>query len=304
MSYPEFRELIFEALKEMIPEDITVKPVSAEKTNSFVRYGIMFERTGVNYVPTVYLEPFYRSYQKGYSIEYLAKELYDCYLEEIGPAPDLLHVLNQFDSAREHIFAKMIHIEENKRLLAETPHRTFLDFAIVPYYEVDEEQCYKGSVLLNEIYLSCWEMDADALLDWAIQNTKDTKGVLICPMGEVIDGFLPLDDEEIWEYSMNELYVLTNQERYFGAVLVYFPEVLEAVRQKLKGDYYLLPSSVHEWIAVSASQVTEKELLFDMVKNVNETEVLEEEVLSNNIYYYSASLQKIYVYRHINDKND
>ena len=304
MSYTEFRELILEALQGIIPKNITVKLVSAEKLNSYVRHGIMFERAELNYSPTIYLEPFYSSFQKGCSIEKLAEELYCCYREETGQVPDCIQMLQQYEAAKAYIFCKLIHIEENRRLLAETPHRIYLDFAIVPYFEVNGEQLYKGSVLLKNTYLSYWKVSEEELLDYAIEHTKKVKGVLLRPMTEVLDSFLSEEDVEFAKHAGHEMYVLTNTEKFLGAMQIYFPDVLEMVSRRLKGDYYLLPSSVHEWIVIPAAQVLERELLFTMVREVNETEVLEEEVLSNNIYLYSASSQKIYIYQHIIDKND
>ena len=304
MSYPEFRELIFEALKEIVPEEITIKPVSAAKINSHIRYGIMFECAELSYAPTIYLEPFYASFQNGSPIEALAEELYCCYIEETGPIPECINRLGRFEEAKKNIFVRMIHIEENKKLLEETPCVKYLDFAIIPYFEVNDESFFKGSILLKNSYLEYWGIDEDTFMSWAIQNTKDKKNVLLRSMSEVLAEFLTEEDIEFSGKTDDKMYVLTNEDKYFGAVLIYFPEVLEMICQRIKEDFYLLPSSVHEWIIIPATQIDEKEVLFHMVKNVNESEVMEEEVLSDNIYYYSANSQKIYVYEHIIDKND
>ncbi len=304
MNYTEFREAILEALQGIVPKNITAKPVAVEKLNSCMRHGIMFEHEGVNYAPTIYLEPFYKSFQKGYSVEELAEELYCCYIEETGDVPECVQLLQQYETAKEYIFCKLIHIEENRKLLEEVPHRVFLDFAIVAYFEVNGEQLYKGSVLIKNTYLSYWDVSEEALLEYAIKHTKEAKRTMLCHMTEVLDSFCGNEEKEFMSCSGQEMYVLTNTEKYWGAIQIYFPEALDAVREKIKEDFYLIPSSVHEWIVIPAAQIPERDLLFTMVREVNESEVLEEEVLSNNIYYYSVDLQKIYIYEHRIDKND
>ena len=52
------------------------------------------------------------------------------------------------------------------------------------------------------------------------------------------------------------------------------------------GNFYILPSSIHESIIVPASCALEASELIHMVRQVNETNVDPEELLSDNIYYY------------------
>ena len=52
-------------------------------------------------------------------------------------------------------------------------------------------------------------------------------------------------------------------------------------------DLYILPSSIHEVLAVSAED-RDLEDLEEMVRSVNQTDVSPEEVLSDNVYKYDA----------------
>jgi hypothetical protein len=88
------------------------------------------------------------------------------------------------------------------------------------------------------------------------------------------------------------MYVLTNKEKYLGAVLICFPEVMNGIAQMLDDDFYLLPASIHEWIIIPESAVKDRMYLLSVVRNINCYEVLEEEVLSNDIYIYSRAAQK------------
>ncbi len=315
MSYPEFRELILEALKGIVAENISVKLVAVDKINSHTRHGVLFEHRDVDYAPTIYLEPFYESFQKGDTIEALAEEVYRCFAEDTVPVPDLLQFFEDYELAKQNIFVKMIHMEENMQLLSEIPHICFLDFALVPYLEVNQEKIYKGSILLKRELIDFWQVEEAALLEHAISNTRACKGVLLCPMRTLMAGSMmqnvvtvpgPIDVAGGMKADRTEqgMLVVTNKEKHLGAMVLYFADVQRFLSKRLGGDYYLLPSSVHEWIAVPPSMVSDRNYLFSVVAEANETVVLKEEILSKYIYYYSASLQKIYVYIQRNAKND
>lgn len=72
--------------------------------------------------------------------------------------------------------------------------------------------------------------------------------------------------------------VITNSRGYYGASAIFYDGVLEALK-----DYYLVPSSVHEWLAVPKS-VADKEYLAGVIRQVNRTEVSPNEVLSDFPY--------------------
>ena len=59
--------------------------------------------------------------------------------------------------------------------------------------------------------------------------------------------------------------------------------------------FYILPSSIFEIILISDEEAPEKEVLKEMVAEVNNTQVREEEFLSNNIYYYSKESDDVMI---------
>lgn len=67
---------------------------------------------------------------------------------------------------------------------------------------------------------------------------------------------------------------------------------LHELAENLESDLYILPSSVHEVLAVS-TELTEPEELAQMVAEVNMQEVALEERLSNQVYHYDKDLRKL-----------
>ena len=292
MDYTEFREELFNILQGIVPKDIFIKLVEAEKLNGCIRYGVMFDRTSGRYAHTIYLEPFYRSFEKGKSLDELARELLGCFEEEKSEVPDCMDKFVSYDLAREHIYCKLINKKENTRLLQDTPHILFLDFAIVAYFEVNGTEVYKGSILIKDKYLTDWGITAGVLFENALEHTRKDKGVKFISMEEVLAEFYNMNELQSDGETHNNMFVLTNAEKYLGAVLIWFPEIMTGIAQVLKDDFYLLPASIHEWIIIPEKAVRDRTHLLSVVRNINCYEVLEEEVLSNNIYLYSQKSQE------------
>ena len=89
-------------------------------------------------------------------------------------------------------------------------------------------------------------------------------------------------------------YVMTNKRRKYGASILLFEDELASVAEKMHGDFYILPSSVHEVLAVPEDLMKDQELK-EMVKNINDSEVAEEEILSYTIYKYNCRTGEVEV---------
>ena len=79
--------------------------------------------------------------------------------------------------------------------------------------------------------------------------------------------------------------VMTTEPQIYGAVNMLRKEELQKTAEKFDGDIFLIPSSIHEVIAVKAvpgEGAIHKEILLDG----NNTAIGPDEFLSENIYLY------------------
>ena len=65
-------------------------------------------------------------------------------------------------------------------------------------------------------------------------------------------------------------------------------KVMEDIAEKVGGDFFILPSSIHEVILVPASKALAALELRSMVQEINSTQIPEEEILSNHVYKFSV----------------
>ena len=93
------------------------------------------------------------------------------------------------------------------------------------------------------------------------------------------------------------MYVLGNERKLFGAAVMLYDGLLEKMSEIIGGDFYLLPSSLHELILIPDEGREKGGDLWKMVCEINETQVEPEDVLTDSVYYYSGKnkrLEKIF----------
>lgn len=71
-------------------------------------------------------------------------------------------------------------------------------------------------------------------------------------------------------------------------------DALKQAADKVGSNIYILPSSIHELIAVPAS-VADENYLIDVVRMINRTELKSKDVLSDSIYHYDREKGKLEV---------
>ena len=122
-------------------------------------------------------------------------------------------------------------------------------------------------------------------LQAAVRNTE--RAAIIGSMFEVLDGGgVPVDQ---WEPDGEPMKVLTITGAVNGAGVLFCDAVLQKIRQKI-GDFYVLPSSVHEVIVVPVAYGIDRDELTEMVRAVNRDEVAPEDRLSDQVYLYDGIL--------------
>lgn len=83
--------------------------------------------------------------------------------------------------------------------------------------------------------------------------------------------------------------VVTNEEAYFGSAAFFYPGVMDQIGHMLKGDYYILPSSLHEMLAVPDCLRDSYMELKELVRNINDSSVQPKDRLTDNVYHYDVA---------------
>ncbi len=292
MNYQQFVSAVEVKIKQQLGSNISVCVHTTLKNNGRQRIGITVSEQGINISPTIYLEEYYEEFLKNTPLEDIAKNILELYKElkyehswDIAP-------LQSYHSVKDRIFHKLIHASENEAYLQTVPHVLYLDFAIVFGILYEMTETGTATIPITNTLLNLWGVTTETISEQAHQNTPHLMPFDFKPMRTVINELL--GNDSFSDYAEEDcMYILTNQSQNFGAACILYPDVLSNIARKLKENYYVLPSSIHEVIIVPESQSPCRTDLDCMIRDINETQVSPEEVLSNRAYYFSQQENRL-----------
>lgn len=302
-----------EELKRRVEEQVEgceAELRSVVKNNGTEYRSITIRKGEESILPTIYLETFYREYKRGMPIGQVVEELVRVYEKNRNPWPDGLDF--SFGGVKEKIAFRVVNYEKNRRMLETMPHIRTDEWAICFECVVSREGGNVGAVRVDERMQKEWGITLKELTELATANTFRLIPSKVEPIEEVLAGLLlseaakheDADSEEKARELVDEvldqknrkglpMYVLSNALNHYGATSVLNIPFMDKVREKLKEDFFILPSSVHELILIPVSAAPEEEKLLCMVREVNAKEVPEEDFLADGVYRYGILRRKI-----------
>ena len=163
--------------------------------------------------------------------------------------------------------------------------REYLDLSKV-YCVMDGE---KGIFLKNEI-LKNGLFTEDELDGAAMWNTQDTivgeqLYKKIMRLSGQMDLFVSEEVETEDLAVMKDIYVFTSEDIKFGGAALLYPERFFELASAVDSDLLLIPSSIHEIIAVPVKSGLVDDIN-ELIREVNAEEAEENEQLSDHAYYY------------------
>ena len=171
-------------------------------------------------------------------------------------------------------------------MLQELPHKQYLDFAVIFVMELQSTPEEKQSTNVTYELQKMWGVSIEDLWNAGMENLQK-EGVAILSIEEITHGLLPEDGLG--------MYAMTTENMVWGAVSVLSEEVLKTFSEEKKADYYLLPSSIYEWILIEKTDDLDPVYLRLMVieSNSDPDKVRLEELLSDQVYLYERKTGKV-----------
>lgn len=291
MEYLEFMDQIREAVRKKCGGDIRVSVGQVMKNNRNLVDTLTLMEQGGNISPAFYISQLYEQYQKGSQVDEIAAHIVSCYQKNYhGGRVDFSFYTN-FSRVRNRIACRLVNYEKNRELLARIPYKRYMDLAVVYYCRVDKEllgseSLGKGTILVQNVHMSAWNVTQEELHDLAVANTVRQLPYELIDLEDMLRDMLDLETNR-GERETAPMYVLTNTEKWYGAVNIIFDSVLDAIGERLKSDFYVIPSSVHECMIVPATEAIHERDLCQMVHEINAEYVAAEEILGETVYLYN-----------------
>lgn len=303
MSYELFKDYIVQNLQQKL-QDVEIKVNKVRKNNGIELDSLAIHEADFVITPCIYLNQYYMQFQQGLSVQNITNEICSRYKElkkncECKKNDNYADYLRDFTAASEHIIFKLVNFEKNKKLLEDVPFTRFLDLAIVYYVVCKIEKEEVGTILVKNSFFEEWDCSLEELHEKAVENTMRIFPARVRSMEEVIFGMMGRE-EEVIDYNdrSQRMYVVSNSMNLQGAAVILYPNLLRnffhGLKRKAKG-LVILPSSIHEQILIPYTEHMEVDSLRAMVREINSTQVAEEEILSDSVYVYSAKDDKVFL---------
>lgn len=288
-----FATKVQHAVREALGEEYRVELKEVRKNNGVILQGLVIRRGEDNIMPTIYLNSFLAAYEQGITFADIIRKIVSVYRDDaVGKEIDISFFCD-FEKVKDRICFRLVNKEKNKELLEMAPFIPILDLAACFYYACEEGGVINGVIPVYHSHLEAWGVTDRELFECAVKNTPKLFPCEIMPMKSALREMLQ-ELEEMGEDIGQKLeqiipmMILTNSRKTYGACCIMYPKVLERLAGSVGGDYYLIPSSVHEFILLPLSQGRSAEELKEMIAEVNSSEIPPEDVLSDSLYLYSC----------------
>ena len=304
MNYEIFKEVVKEKFLAHMPDEfanhtVVVHPVNKvnETLDGLSLQSPNGERRQIS--PTIYINRMYEDYQKTNdlqsTLDMAAFDMAGAFRAGEQLQPDF-----NFEDAKDKVVMALVNTEQNKEMLKNMPHREFQDLSVIYRYVVSMELQGIATIPIKKGIAEMMGMEEEQLFHAAAENTKRLLPPQVRSMNDVIvdmfvkDG-MPKEMVEMFVEEMPQdrlMYVIGNQQGINGAVSMMYEDTLHKLAEELETDLYILPSSVHEVIAVSTDMGDPNELA-QMVSEINMDQVELCDRLSNQVYHYDKDLRKL-----------
>lgn len=297
MTYQEFKQYIMQHIQNELGSSAVISIQDIVKNNNMHLDGLTVFRSGQNISPTVYLNYYYAQYEKGTALSDIFKDILAIYQTNAPSASIDISLFTSYDKVKKRIIFKLINYEKNKELLAEVPHFRYLDLAIVFNCLLRIDDTQTATILIRHQHLSLWNITEDDLYALAVVNTPHLLPYDLRNLSDVLADLLrekePRSDDFFDTLQQNTIpmYLLSNRSKLNGSGCILYQNLLQCFADKLACDFYILPSSIHEVLLIPVSHCGSIEDLNKIVQEVNTTQLAQDEILSDHVYFYSREQQ-------------
>ena len=196
--------------------------------------------------------------------------------------------VSDYEKVKDHTYLRLI--PGNSPVLTETPHRMIEDMALVVNIHLENfsDENGRSCVVVTKPLMDMYGINEAQLFADAEKNSLAEEPLVFTPLCDMIRSLIESNEVPSPEEAGIVTYIATNKSGFHGASVLAYPEFAEKAAETIGGSFYMLPSSVHEFILIKDDGKPNAKDLNKMVRNVNETVLEPRDLLSNQCYHYDA----------------
>lgn len=280
MEYQEFKQKLIEELKKEFPKE---QGYEVLEQNDKGRDFLKVRHPGKEMEAVMSMNSLHRI--AGFS-KYDLHSIVELVQETVQGAEQVLEVsekirsidMKSYDSVKSHLMAELERSEQNGVFLSEGIYENQAFGALVPYVSVPFGEGEVRTRITPEM-LESYGITQKELMEQAMANTQAAKPPRIIPYQ--------------MEKTGTACYAITGQNRGRSATPVLYPGVMEELRQKIGGDYYVVPINLREVIAIGKNENITVDTLRKALREENRRHPTE--WMSSKICEYNGEEKKLSV---------
>ena len=238
------------------------------------------------------LKEIFTDFENGMSMERCIDRICNTIKENISVIEtkegDVKAFITDYDQVKDYTFLRLV--PGDSPVLKEAPHRKIQDMALVVNVHLVNfsDENGKSVVVVTKPLMEMYGIDENQLFADAERNSVAKEPIVFTPLADMIKNLIESDEVPSPEDVGIVTYIATNKTGFQGAAVAAYPEFCEQAAEKLGGSFFMLPSSVHEFILIKDDGRQKAKDLNKMIRNVNETVLEPRDFLSNQCYHYDA----------------
>ena len=295
MDYETFKQEFAEDIKEKLSQkgygEVETSFHNIEKTNQNYE-AISVVPAGGNIGVNYNIENAFASYEHSGDYEGVLASATGAIASGLDQVPVVnVNALMNYEIMKEKLSVEVISAEANEELLAKVPHDRIEDLAVVYRFIMESNEDGRASILVNNDLIERMGVTHEQLRADALENSPGIRPAVIQGMNEVMKEMMGPEAYEMFgipDDTEEMMFIATVPDKNSGAGVLAYQNFMDQAAEKIGGDFYVIPSSIHEILLVPDNGEVQAEGLKEMVQEVNATEVSPEEKLSDNVYHYDS----------------
>ena len=282
MDYETFKQEMTEDLKQRLYErgieDVEMSFHNVEKANQSYE-SLTVRQEGSNVGVNFNIENAFAEYEHTGDYAGVLAESTHAIMQGLENVPSVdTSELTNYEAMKEKLSIEVISAETNAELLTKIPHESMEDMAVVYRFVLESNDAGRASILVTNDMIDHMGVTHEQLKADALENAPEIRPAVIQGMSEVMREMMGPEAFEMFglpEEQEEMMYVATVPDKNSGAGVLAYQDFMDQAAEKLGGDFYILPSSIHEILLVPDN-------------GVNATQVNPEEKLTDNVYHYDS----------------
>ena len=287
----DLMELVSKEVEDRGLEDISLKLTTVESPDGMTDR--LMVSVGESKMSMAFrLKEIYQNVENGEDIDHAVFKMVNTIEENISVVKnkeqDVKSFITDYEKVKDNTYLRLI--PGDSPILKSTPHKMIEDMALVVNIHLDSisDDNGRSCVVVSRPLMEMYGIDEAKLFADAEKNSLENEPIVFKPLIDMVKDLINSENIPDPEDVGIVTYIATNASGFQGAAVAGYPDFCEKAAETMGGSFYMLPSSVHEFILIKDDGKAKAKDLNKMIRNVNETVLEPRDILAAQCYHYDA----------------